>query len=58
MSKLSFEELNELYLDRVFESGVDLEDAELEEQFFNLHGWTTAEFDLHLSKIVKDSLDV
>jgi hypothetical protein len=58
MSKLPFGEMNELYLDRVFESGVDLEDEDLEEQFFNLHGWTTAEFDLHISKIMQDRLYV
>ena len=50
MDKVSAEEMRELYLERVFDSSDDLEDAALEEAFFNKYGWTTEEFDEYLAE--------
>ncbi len=40
--------LIEKYLERVFESNVDLEDSNLEEEWLRQFGWTSEEFEMFL----------
>lgn len=50
MIRIPKEELLERYYERVFDSGVDLEDAELEEEWLKTQGYTPVEF----AEIVKE----
>jgi len=45
---ISGEMLIEKYLERVFESNVDLEDSNLEEEWLRQFGWTSEEFEMFL----------
>lgn len=58
MTKLPFNELIDLYLDRVFDSSDDLESEKLEAIFFAEYGWTIEEFDEHLARQLINESDI
>lgn len=49
MHKMSGNQLFEEYMDRIYETNVDLEDADLERVWLQSMGWTPEEFDQFLA---------
>lgn len=48
--RLSGSNLLDLYYARVFDASIDIEDADLEEQWLKSHGWTLEEFELLIAQ--------